>query len=220
MIDWEKVMEYTAIRKYLNNYFDDIYLIRNNNTYYVYDYKHNLIDRFKRIDVCFLNVSQDQKIVYLTVSYRKYILIWDIYQKKMQKVTYTKRDIYSRPDLFDKENEIMIYYRGLNKEVEDEKEFRWENYKIVIDKETLQCKELLLKEEDNISYFQHAGKIYHTIESYEKIKIQTSMLLLYMMKIKKYIKHIYKNSLNLIFLQVENMLLYQVCFLILMIKSV
>ena len=133
-------MEYTAIRKYLNNYFDDIYLIRNNNTYYVYDYKHNLIDRFKRIDVCFLNVSQDQKIVYLTVSYRKYILIWDIYQKKMQKVTYTKRDIYSRPDLFDKENEIMIYYRGLNKEVEDEKEFRWENYKIVIDKETLQCK--------------------------------------------------------------------------------
>lgn len=220
MIDWEKVMEYTAIRKYLNNYFDDIYLIRNNNTYYVYDYKHNLIDRFKRIDVCFLNVSQDQKIVYLTVSYRKYILIWDIYQKKMQKVTYTKRDIYSRPDLFDKENEIMIYYRGLNKEVEDEKEFRWENYKIVIDKETLQCKELLLKEEDNISYFQHAGKIYHTIESYEKNKIQTSMLLLYMMKIKKYIKHIYKNSLNLIFLQVENMLLYQVCFLILMIKSV
>ena len=163
-------MEYTAIRKYLNNYFDDIYLIRNNNTYYVYDYKHNLIDRFKRIDVCFLNVSQDQKIVYLTVSYRKYILIWDIYQKKMQKVTYTKRDIYSRPDLFDKENEIMIYYRGLNKEVEDEKEFRWENYKIVIDKETLQCKELLLKEEDNISYFQHAGKIYHTIESYEKNK--------------------------------------------------
>mgnify|MGYP002602981186 CR=1 FL=1 len=41
---------------------------------------------------------------------------------------------------------------------------------IVIDKETLQCKELLLKEEDNISYFQHAGKIYHTIESYEKNK--------------------------------------------------
>lgn len=37
-------MEYTSIRKYLNNYFDDIYLIRNNNTYYVYDYKHNLID--------------------------------------------------------------------------------------------------------------------------------------------------------------------------------
>lgn len=76
-----------------------------------------------------MNVSQDQKIVYLTVFDRKYILIWDIYQKKMQKMTYTKRDIYSRPDLFDKENEIMIYYRGLNKEVEGEKEFRWENYK-------------------------------------------------------------------------------------------
>ena len=78
--------------------------------------------------------------------------------KKKKKSDLYKRDIYSRPDLFDKENEIMIYYRGLNKEVEDEKEFRWENYKIVIDKETLQCKELLLKEEDNISYFQHAGK--------------------------------------------------------------
>lgn len=163
-------MEYTAIRKYLNNYFDDIYLIRNNNTYYVYDYKHNLIDQFKRVDVCFLNVSHDQKIVYLTVSYRKYILIWDIYQKKAQKITYTKRDIYSKPDLFDKENEIIIYYRGLNKEAEGEEEFRWENYKLVIDKETLQCKELLLKEKNHISYFQHAGKNYHTIESYEKNK--------------------------------------------------
>lgn len=135
----------------------------------------------------FLNVSQDQKIVYLTVTDRKYILIWDIYQKKMQKMTYTKKDIFSKPDLFDKENEIIIYYRGLNKEVEGE-EFRWENYKITINKETLQCKELLLKEEDHISYFQHAGKIYHTIESYEKIKIQTIMLLLYMMKIKKTIE--------------------------------
>ncbi len=134
-----------------------------------------------------MNVSQDQKIVYLTVSDRKYILIWDIYQKKMQKMTYTKKDIFSKPDLFDKENEIIIYYRELNKEVEGE-EFRWENYKITINKETLQCKELLLKEEDHISYFQHAGKIYPTIESYEKIKIQTIMLLLYMMKIKKIIE--------------------------------
>ena len=87
----------------------------------------------------------------------------------MQKMTYTKKDIFSKPDLFDKENEIIIYYRGLNKEVEGE-EFRWENYKITINKETLQCKELSLKEHDHISYFQHAGKIYHTIESYEKNK--------------------------------------------------
>ena len=58
------------------------------------------------------------------------------------------------------------------------------------------------------------------LKAMKKTKIQTIMLLLYMMKIKKYIKHTYKNSLNLRFLQVENMLLYQVRFLILMKKSV
>ena len=64
------------------------------------------------------------------------------------------------------------------------------------------------------------GKPIIQFKAMKKIKIQTSMLLLYMMKIKKYIKHIYKNNLNLRFLQVENMLLYRVRFLILMIKNV
>lgn len=49
----ERAIECISIRKYPNNYFDDIYLVRNNNTYDVYDYKHHLIDQFKRINVCF-----------------------------------------------------------------------------------------------------------------------------------------------------------------------
>ena len=48
------------------------------------------------------------------------------------------------------------------------------------------------------------GKPIIQLKAMKKIKIQTIMLLLYMMKIKKYIKHIYKNSLNLRFLQVES----------------
>lgn len=98
MIDWEKVMEYTAIRKYLNNYFDDIYLIRNNNTYYVYDYKHNLIDRFKRIDVCFWMFLKIKNSLFNSILSKIYSNLGYL-SKENAKVTYTKRDIYSRPDL-------------------------------------------------------------------------------------------------------------------------
>lgn len=107
-------MEYSSIRNYLVASSKDFYLIRHHDTFFAYDYDHNLLDQFRKKWTICLKISENDQIVYIAESYKPHIYIWNVFEKDIKKVRYTDDhvDVSNMKGCIDDGQELKILYEG------------------------------------------------------------------------------------------------------------
>lgn len=107
-------MEYNSIRNYLVASSKDFYLIRHHDTFFAYDYDHNLLDQFRKKWTMCLKISENDQIVYIAESYKPHIYIWNVFEKDIKKVRYTDAhvDVFNINGCIDDGQELKILYKG------------------------------------------------------------------------------------------------------------
>ncbi|MDE6953764.1 MAG: hypothetical protein K2P09_08130 [Erysipelotrichales bacterium] len=105
-------MEYSSIRRYLIAVSKDFYLIKHHDTFFAYDYDHNLLDQFhKRFTNCLL-ISDYNQEVYITEFEKEHIYVWNVFNKTIKKVIYTEYNAFHIYNCIETAEDIKILYRG------------------------------------------------------------------------------------------------------------
>lgn len=152
-------MEVKTISEYVRVFSNDYYLTKQKGILSFYDYQHNLIDRIKKNNtMAFVILSND--VVCFTGISTKYLCIWKPKEKSLKKINYTKLVRPNIKAIFEKDDNICIYYYGAKKNPHS-----YNSVMAYINKQSLEVKTQELDENKTLyikQCFMFDGNLYYT----------------------------------------------------------